>query len=58
LWWPEKIGVLSPTNDRVEVPTIMRAFDPEVKDIVWQAIEPLVPVRWTSISRLSSAPQV
>jgi len=22
----------------------MRAFDPEVKDIVWQAIEPLVPV--------------
>jgi hypothetical protein len=22
----------------------MRAFDPEVKDIVWQAIESLVPV--------------
>ena len=28
----------------MEVPTIMRALDPEVKDIVWQAIEPLIPV--------------
>ncbi|MGH9171432.1 MAG: IS5 family transposase [Acidimicrobiales bacterium] len=31
-------------NDQVEVPTIMRALDPEVKEIVWQAIEPLIPV--------------
>ncbi len=28
----------------MEVPTIMRALDPEVKAIVWQAIEPLIPV--------------
>jgi len=27
----------------VEVPTIMRAFDPEVVDTVWAAIEPLIP---------------
>ena len=31
-------------NDRVEVPTIMRAFDPEAVDAIWAAIEPLVPV--------------
>jgi len=28
----------------VEVPTIMRALDPEVLDSVWAAIEPLIPV--------------
>jgi transposase len=30
-------------NDTVEVPDIMRAFDPEVVDAVWAAIEPLLP---------------
>jgi len=29
----------------------MRALDPEVNDIVWQAIEPLVPVPVASCSR-------
>ncbi|MDA8355640.1 MAG: hypothetical protein M0Z95_04930 [Actinomycetota bacterium] len=39
-----KLGVLvQPTNDQVEVPTIMRALDPEVRDAVWAAIAPLVP---------------
>ena len=39
-----KLGVLTqPTNDQVEVPTIMRALDPEVGDTVWAAIAPLVP---------------
>jgi transposase len=33
------------TNDRMEVPTIMRALEPEVLDTVWAAIEPLLPVR-------------
>ncbi|MGH9305009.1 MAG: IS5 family transposase, partial [Acidimicrobiales bacterium] len=33
-----------PPNDRVEVPPIMRALDPEVKDAIWQAFEPLIPV--------------
>jgi hypothetical protein len=32
------------TDDQVEVPTIMRALDPEIKETIWQAIEPLVPV--------------
>jgi len=36
--------VRSKPNDQVEATTIMRAFDPEVKAIVWQAIEPLIPV--------------
>ena len=31
------------TNETVEVPTIMRALDPEVKAIVWKAFEPLIP---------------
>ncbi|MHB1763644.1 MAG: IS5 family transposase [Acidimicrobiales bacterium] len=39
-----KLGVLTqPTNDQVEVPTIMRALDPEVGDTVWAAIAALVP---------------
>ncbi len=39
-----KLGVLSQrTNDQVEVPTIMRALDPEVKDALWAAFEPLIP---------------
>ena len=32
-------------NDTVEVPDIMRAFDPEVVDAVWAAVEPLLPSR-------------
>ena len=36
-------GAINP-DDRVEVPTIMRALDPEVFDSVWAAIEPLIPV--------------
>ena len=32
-----------PSDDTVEVPTIMRAFDPEVVDAVWQAVEALLP---------------
>lgn len=35
--------VLSNPNDTVEVPDIMRAFDPEVVDAVWAAVEPLLP---------------
>ncbi len=31
------------TDDLVEVPVIMRAFDPEVVDAVWAAVEPLLP---------------
>ncbi len=31
------------TYDLVEVPVIMRAFDPEVVDAVWAAVEPLLP---------------
>jgi transposase len=30
-------------NDQVEVITIMSAFDPEVVDAIWQAVEPLIP---------------
>jgi len=41
---PGQSGCCPHTNDQVEVPPIMRALDPEVKDVVWQAIEPLVPV--------------
>lgn len=39
------IGVLAnqPTTEW-RCPTIMRAFDPEVVDTVWAAVEPLVPV--------------
>src|SRR3990170_1342229 len=32
-------------NDTVEVSDIMRAFDPEVVDAVWAAVEPLLPLR-------------
>ena len=34
------------TNDQVEVPTIMRALDPEVGDAIWAAIEALLPKRF------------
>jgi len=34
------------TDDQVEVPTIMRALDPEVGDAIWAAIEPLLPKRF------------
>ena len=44
-WWPrDNRGAVPPTNDRMEVPTIMRAFTPEVGDVVWAAFEPLIPV--------------
>ncbi len=33
----------SHNDDSVEVPSIMRALDPEVVDAVWQAVAPLVP---------------
>ncbi len=33
------------TDDQVQVPTIMRALDPEVGDAIWAAIEPLLPER-------------
>ena len=33
-----------PPNDRVEVPYIIRALDPEVKDAIWAAFEPRIPV--------------
>jgi transposase len=35
-------GTVHP-NDTVEVPDIMRAFDPEVVDAVWEAVEALLP---------------
>ncbi|MGH9273360.1 MAG: hypothetical protein ACRDZU_01830, partial [Acidimicrobiales bacterium] len=31
-------------NDQVEDPIIMRALEPEVVDVLWQSIEPLLPV--------------
>jgi transposase len=34
------------TDDQVEVPTIMRALDPEVGDAIWAAVEPLLPKRF------------
>jgi transposase len=33
------------TTKPVEVPDIMRALDPEVVEVVWQAVEPLLPPR-------------
>lgn len=43
---PERIGGAHPTtNDQVEAPYIMRAFDSEVGDAIWAGIEPLLPVR-------------
>jgi len=33
----------SKPNDQVEVPTIMRALDPEVKDAMWEAVECHIP---------------
>jgi len=37
--------LLNTNNDRVEVFTIMRALDPEVVEVIWRAVEPLIPVR-------------
>src|SRR6202522_336154 len=37
-------GASPTTHDQVEVPTIMRALEPEVFHTVWAAIEPLLPV--------------
>ncbi len=52
---PKRLGVLPNTNDRVEVPEIIRALDPEVKDALWAAIEPLIPVsRRPPSARMSS----
>jgi len=36
--------VLPNPNDLVEDPIIMRALEPEVVDVLWRAIEPLLPV--------------
>jgi transposase len=36
-------GASHETNDKVEVPYIMRALDPEVVDVLWAALEPLLP---------------
>ena len=35
--------LFQPPNDQVEVPYIMRALDPEVKDVIWAAFEPRIP---------------
>ena len=42
---PRESGLLNTNNDRVEVFTIMRALDPEVVEVIWRAVEPLIPVR-------------
>ena len=34
-----------PTRRPVEVPTIMRALDPQVFDAIWEQVEPLLPAR-------------
>ena len=40
---PRESGLLNTNNDRVEVFTIMRALDPEVVEVIWRAVEPLIP---------------
>jgi len=42
---PETIGAAEPNNDRVEVFIIMRALDPEIVEVIWRAVEPLIPRR-------------
>ena len=42
---PRESGLLNTNNDRVEVFTIMRALDPEVVEVIWRAVEPLIPRR-------------
>jgi len=37
--------LLNTNNDRVEVFTSMRALDPEVVEVIWRAVEPLIPRR-------------
>jgi len=41
---PRESGLLNTNNDRVEVFTIMRALDPEVVEVIWRAVKPLIPV--------------
>lgn len=36
------------SNNTVEVPDIMRALEPELVDVLWQGIEPLLPAQDTS----------
>ncbi len=36
-------GASHEPNDKVEVPYIMRALEPEVVDAIWAAVEPLLP---------------
>ncbi len=44
LGWPGRdAGWTQSTNDQLEVSTIMGALDPEVLDIVWEAVCPLIP---------------
>jgi transposase len=38
------LGFSPNTNDQVEVLEIMHAFDPEVANALWVAVEPLIPV--------------
>ena len=46
LWWPQETwGAVTPDNDQVEVPAIMRALDDQVVDAIWEIIRPLVPPR-------------
>jgi len=37
--------VLPTDDDTVEVPDIMRALEPEVADVLWRTVEPLLPTR-------------
>ena len=42
--WPGfDVGCIPQPNDKVEVPYIVRALDPDVFDAVWAAVEPLLP---------------
>jgi transposase len=41
---PRNLGFSPNTDDQVEVLEIMRAFDPEVANALWAAVEPLIPV--------------
>jgi transposase len=40
---PKESGLLNTNNNRVEVHTIMRALDPEVAEMIWRTVEPLIP---------------
>ena len=42
--WPGfDAGCCPPNDDTVEVPDIMRALEPEVVDVLWRTVEPLLP---------------